>query len=231
MSDLTTRKANMLERLLKRIGEFELDEWLAILFWVPILGVFVTDPLNLYENRAWWVYIVLSILLLLTLSLSLATLAFVGKIYFLVQSRFEEYRRNELRELFKNSPFQLEDGVVMRGKWKELYELLKQNVPLTTFYSRTEKFQDVEVKNEDGKSIEYPVTKWRIKSEAKTSIDDLEYLDDTEHEDEWDRFFESGWNAFRIPSPSRLILEGFWVSASSFVVIGAVLAAYGLLNQ
>jgi hypothetical protein len=226
MSEASTRKANWFDRVFKRLGEFELDEWLGLLFWILVLVMFITDPLDLYENGMWWVYVILSLLLLLGLFLSIATLIFVGKIYFLVESRFEEYRRNELRQLFRENPYQLADGVVMRGKWKELYEMLEQNIPLTKFYRRTEKFQDVEVKTENGVSIEYPVEKWRLKDESTVDAD----VDEPHQVNDWDRFLESGWDAYVVPKTSRLMREGLWVLIALVVGIGIFLFIYGLLR-
>ncbi len=232
MSEQATIKANWYNRAFKRLEELELDKWLGFLFWIVVVWMFLTDPLSLYDNNMWWGYIVLSILLLLIVGLFGTTLTILGKIYFLIEARFEEYRRNELRRLFRESPYQLRSGVVMRDKWKELYEFLEQNISFTELYNRTQKYQDVElVRLDDGSMMEYAVTKWRTKGKYELEFEHLEDVDDTDQVDELERFIESGIETYSVPSPTRLILQGFWIATAIVGVIGVVLLANGLLNS
>lgn len=190
-----TKKATRFDRFWRRIGKFSVAEWLGVAFWVVAIWLFIKDPLDLYENGKWWIYLVALFVVILVVSWIGNLMLFLGKLVVLVEVAYEKLRRNELRMLYEQNPKTLKYGVELRGKWKDLYDMIG--------FTGADQFEGTETKIEAGEGVEYPVMKWRLS----------------------DDHVKPDWDFIEVPSTEATILRGLIVLIVVVATLGVILNA------
>lgn len=204
----TTRKATRWERLGKFVEEeITIARILLLLFSAAVIWMFFSDPLKLEEifddEAVLAVFVVVVLVGFIVLAFTVATFWFLGSLHYFVEHKIIELRRAELRILYEMNTKTLRSGVELKGKWKDLYDLMD--------YRGTKTFEDVKQTFTSGKreTVEYPITKWRITED---------------HE-------PPRWDLIEMPTDNQLISRGVACAVVLVFVIGILMSIPDFINQ
>lgn len=203
----TTRTAKRWERFVKFVEkETTIVGVLLLLFSVAVIWIFLFESLNLdriFGDYALIVFVAGILVGYLVIAFTLATFWFLGSLFYLVENRIVELRRRELRILYEMNTRTLQSGVELKGKWKDVYDLID--------LSETKVFEDVErtFNPQNRETVEYPITKWRITENHKPPH----------------------WNLIEIPTDNQLIGRGLACAVALVLVIGILMSIPDFINQ